>query len=187
MNEFTAVPSANGQAIAVGGLLAVLLIAAAWHDVRRRRIPNVVVFCGAGLALALHAALPAGIGLLDSAAGLAVGLAALMPLYLLRATGAGDVKLMAMVGAFAGPGDALGAVLCTFAAGALLALAVAVKAGVLRQTAYNVKVIVYATALRLASVPGPVFDARTDSAARMPYAVAIAAGTFGFLALKHFG
>lgn len=180
-------PITTRQDIAVGALLASLLLASVWHDLRGRRIPNAIVFPGAALALALHSVLPAGIGFADSAAGLATGLALLLPLYLLRAAGAGDVKLMAMVGAFLGPVDVIGAVLCTFVAGALLALTVSVKSGVLREVAGNVRLIVYSAIARLSAAHGPEFDARTASAAKLPYAVAIAAGTFGFLALKHYG
>jgi prepilin peptidase CpaA len=177
-------------------LLAVLLIIAVGYDVTSRRIPNALVFAGATLALFLHSVLPAGSGLVDavpggigflkSLAGLGVGLALLLPLYLVRAAGAGDVKLMAMVGAFVGPLDAVGAVVCTFIAGALLSLIVALKAGVLRQAARNIKLISYSAFARLAAVQGPVFDARTDTVARMPYALAIAAGTFAYLALRLF-
>lgn len=176
------------------GLLVLLLALAVWHDVRARRIPNAVVLSGAVLALALHAvlppglgfasALPGGLGPLKSLAGLAVGLAALLPLYVLRAMGAGDVKLMAMVGAFLGPIDALGAVVGALIAGVALSVVVGLKAGVLSRTAHNIRLIVYSAYARLSAASGPVFDPRTDTAAKVPYAIAIAVGTGGFLALK---
>jgi len=189
----------DGRMIVLAGIgsLVVLLLAAVWQDVKRWRIPNRLVFSGVALALALHsllpagfgfaASLPGGIGFLNSLAGLGIGLAALLPLYLVRAAGAGDVKLMAMVGAFLGPVDTLGAVIGTFVAGAPLALAVGLKAGVLGRMAHNVRLIVYAAFARLSAASGPVFDARTDTAAKIPYAIAIALGTCGFLALKQLG
>lgn len=190
--------AADGSAIALtsAAALAGLLLIAVGHDLKHRRIPNWVVFSGAVAALLAHALLPAGDGLfgavpggagvLTSLAGLGVGLALLLPLYLVRAMGAGDVKLMAMVGAFVGPLDALAAVVCTFFAGALLALLVALRAGVLRQAAHNIRLIFYAVFARVVAAQGPAFDARTDSAAKLPYAVAIAAGTLAFLAIKQF-
>lgn len=189
----------DGHAVAMLGLglLGGLLSMAVWHDIRNHRIPNAIVFSGAALGLLLHSVLPAGLGFAGavpgglgfakSLAGLGIGLAALLPLYLLRATGAGDAKLMAMVGAFLGPLDAFGAVIGTFVAGALLAIAYGIKAGVLGRMARNIRIILYGAAARLAAVDGPAFDAGTDSAAKVPYALAIALGTGAWLAFKEFG
>ena len=73
-------------------------------DLRSRRIPNRLVLAGVLLAAVMHAALLAtgqpalaGDAWWSTPAGLLAGAAALLPLYLLRATGAGDVKLVAMV------------------------------------------------------------------------------------------
>ncbi|MEG0884092.1 MAG: prepilin peptidase, partial [Janthinobacterium sp.] len=91
-------------------LLCILLTGAVWHDMRSRRIPNGLVFGGALAALLLHAVLTpgaGGLGLPAALGGLALGLALLLPMYMLRALGAGDVKLMAMVGAFIGPQQVL--------------------------------------------------------------------------------
>src|SRR5471032_315693 len=116
-------------------LLCTLLALAVWNDLRTRRIPNWLVFSGALLGLTLNAALPAGaglfiapqgaIGLLWALAGLALGLLLLLPMYMLRALGAGDVKLMAMLGAFVGPLAIAGIVVLTLLAGGVLALLVA--------------------------------------------------------------
>jgi prepilin peptidase CpaA len=164
--------------VAGPGVLAVLLGLAVRQDVASHRIPNAIVAFGTAVALFLHTLLPAGIGFTSALAGLGIGLAAFLPLYLLRAMGAGDVKLMAMVGAFLGPLDAFVAVLFTLLAGGLLALGYAIKARVLGQLVYNLRVILY-TALA-----GAKFDPRADSAARIPYSVAIACGTGAWLLWK---
>jgi prepilin peptidase CpaA len=179
-------------------MLGGLLMAAAWHDVRHQRIPNAIVFTGIALALALHTlgpagdgftsiSFPGGLGFLKSLTGLGVGLAALLPLYLLRAAGAGDAKLMAMVGAFLGPVDAFGAVLFTFAGGAVLACAFAVKRRVLRRMVQNVRIVVYDVAGRLSGIGTSLFDPSSDSAVKIPYALAIGLGTAVWLVLKRFG
>ncbi len=177
------------------GLLGGLLGAAVWCDLREYRIPNRIVLSGTTIALLLHAFVPQGvnfmgalseIGLLQALGGLAIGLGSLLPLYLIRATGAGDAKLMAMVGAFLGPKDALGAVIFSFSCGAFIALACAIKAGVVRQTAYNVRLIVYSVFARLAAANGPSFDSSTETAAKIPYTLAIAAGTAAWVGLRHF-
>ncbi len=78
------------------------------------------MFFGAGLGLLLNSVLPEGYGFVSSLpgalglwkalAGLGLGLLIMLPLYMLRALGAGDVKLMAMVGAFLGPNATIGAI-----------------------------------------------------------------------------
>eukprot|EP01032_Pedospumella_encystans_P026765 gene26765-30247_t len=91
-------------------LLLGLLTTAVWHDIKARRIPNALVLPGALAGLALQGLLPAGggfyttpfgaLGLLLGLAGMALGLALLLPMYMLGTMGAGDVKLLAMAGAF---------------------------------------------------------------------------------------
>jgi prepilin peptidase CpaA len=109
MNDFIIVE--NGL-IAIGGgaffteirlvLVVAFVVAAAGFDVRTHRIPNWLVLLGAVTCIAGQMIQPAllGFGSAGALKGIAVGFAILLPLYLLRATGAGDVKLMAMVGAY---------------------------------------------------------------------------------------
>lgn len=162
-------------------VLAGLLAAAVWHDVRFARIPNVI--SGAGIVLGFaFAALGSGIGM-HALYGLALGFAVMLPLYLVRATGAGDVKLVAMVGAFVGPRDVLGVLLLTFVVGAIIAIVHALRTGALHRLAHNVATIVYAAAGRCAGAPAPQLGAA--SIGKLPYAVPIAFGTLFFFAWKH--
>ena len=62
-----------------------------------------------------------------SLAGLVLGLLLMLPGYGLGATGAGDVKLMAAVGALVGPSLVVSAFLFTSLAGGVLALIVAMQ------------------------------------------------------------
>ena len=82
-------------------VLETMVVAAALIDWRTSRLPNWLTIGGLGAGLALGA-LPGGIGLADATLGAASALALLLPLWLLRATGAGDVKLLAAAGAFTG-------------------------------------------------------------------------------------
>jgi prepilin peptidase CpaA len=96
--------------------LLALLLWAAITDLRFRRIPNwlTLALMASGLIQGLS-----GYGLLSvgqSAAGMGVGFALPLPLFLLGAIGGGDVKLLAGVGAWVGPH----AVLLVFAATAIL-------------------------------------------------------------------
>jgi len=169
-------------AIVLWGLLA----AAVWHDVRRRRIPNRLVFSGALLgvllnSLALPGVTPAGTWL--ALGGMAVGLGLLLPMYAMKALGAGDVKLMAMVGAFLGPRPVVFAVLCSLLAGGVLALAVALCQGTLRQAMANAWQLLLQGWLRAAAGEVPQVDAPAVPGGSLPYAIAITAGTAIWLAL----
>ena len=165
-------------------LLMLLLLAAAVTDLRSRRIPNTLVLSGICLALGSHAlALVAGLTPLAGAhwwaplAGLSVGLLALMPLYLVRALGAGDLKLLAMVGAFVGAPTVLIVALYTLLAGGLLSLAVMLGRGVATHTLRNLRYLMTDWALRVRSGQGLAMAPLATTAARLPYAVAISAGT----------
>jgi prepilin peptidase CpaA len=96
-------------------------------DIRTRRIPNELTATMAGVGVGLAASGASGVPLWASVLGFVVGLALMMPGHLLGATGAGDVKLMAAVGAIIGPSLVISAFLFTAIAGGLLALAVATR------------------------------------------------------------
>jgi prepilin peptidase CpaA len=115
------ISSAAFSVLATGALIAMVV------DIRTRRIPNVLTASMAGLGVGLAAAGISGISLGASIFGFVLGLALMMPGHVLGATGAGDVKLMAAVGAIVGPGLVVSAFLCTAIAGGLLAVAVAVR------------------------------------------------------------
>ena len=105
--------------------LAALLLAAAGFDLAHRRIPNWLTFSGLLLGLCWHIVTGGGPGLVFALEGLGVaGLTVL--LWMAKALGAGDVKLLGVVGVWMGPVFLLWTLLGTIFAGALLALAVVV-------------------------------------------------------------
>jgi prepilin peptidase CpaA len=109
------------QAVSLLSLLAV----AVWTDVREHRIRNSVTLGGSLIAILLQTALHGWGGLGAALAGLAIGYAFFLPGYLLAASGAGDVKLMGMVGAFVGPYGALAASIGAILTGGGFALGLA--------------------------------------------------------------
>ncbi|MDH5254786.1 MAG: prepilin peptidase [Gammaproteobacteria bacterium] len=106
----------SAMVIAVG-------LPAVWIDARTRRIPNVLVGATLLAAFAVQIGSNGTTGAGLAIAGAAVGLVALLPLYLAGAMGAGDVKFMAALGALLGPYGATWAVALTLIAGSALALA----------------------------------------------------------------
>ena len=99
--------------------------AACVTDLRDGRIPNVLTFGAIAVAFAVHALLPQGSGLAHVGFGFLVGLAVFFPFFALGGMGAGDVKLMAAIGAWLGPTLALLTALYGAVAGGVLALVVA--------------------------------------------------------------
>ena len=172
------------------GVLIGLLTIAAISDVRTGRIPNWLVFGGALYALAynaLYPVYPRDIGILFALGGLSVGLVALLPGYLLRVLGAGDVKLMAMVGSFIGTWAAVEAVLASLIAGGMLAVVLSLYSGRLPLMLRTVVALFRGTVLTFATGPGGLTIQGGRSAGRMPYGLAIALGTIGYLLLKQLG
>jgi prepilin peptidase CpaA len=109
-------------------LLALALLGGGW-DLATRRIPNWLTFpaMAAGLLWNFYANRWHGVAM--SAAGLALGAGILLPFFLLGGTGAGDVKMLAGVGAIVGWWGLLRIFIYFGLFGGLVALAVAITAG----------------------------------------------------------
>jgi prepilin peptidase CpaA len=85
------------------GIAAVILGFAAYIDWKEHRVPNWLTFVGWGLGIIFHSVGSGSEGFKFSLVGSAVGLGTLILPYALGGMGAGDVKLMAAVGAWLGP------------------------------------------------------------------------------------
>jgi prepilin peptidase CpaA len=168
-------------------VLSAWLLMAAVSDVRTRRIPNGVVAGGMLCGLVLQAIAPSGSGLFNfwwgglglgsALLGMLTGLALFLPLHLLRILGAGDVKLLAMVGVWLGPQSLLGTTLLTLLAGGVLAIVMMLASGSARSVLGNVRLLL--TTFMVGAQAGKLaaMDATMTGGVRLPYAVAIAAGT----------
>ncbi len=156
------------------GGLAVALIGAIW-DVATYRIPNKLTYSAMALAILVHPAVEGWIGVPKACGGLLIGGAIYLVLYLLRTMGAGDVKLMAAVGAWVGTGFVVQLALYSAIAGGVCALAMVLFKGRLRQTIGNIGDL-----LRFHSAMGaevhPTLNLENPEAQRFPYGVAIFAG-----------
>lgn len=169
-------------------LLGILVLIAAAFDIRYRRIPNWLVLAGIVVGLGFNVYDSGWAGLLRAAEGLGLGFILYFPLYLIRARGAGDVKLLAAVGAITGPGNCLWIFLSTAILGGIIAVLVLLVRGRLQRTLFNVAWI----ARDLLHFQAPYksseeLDVTTTKGLRLPHAAMIAVGTIAFLVLARRG
>jgi len=111
--------------------------------------------------------------LLSAAGGMGVGFVAFLPFYLLHGMAAGDVKMIATVGAFTGPAEAFHVAMLSWCVGGVMALLLVAFRGRLSLLLRNV-----GNMLSGALIPGVGIAAPGQtSVGSMPYGVAIAIGT----------
>jgi prepilin peptidase CpaA len=164
-------------------LLLLMVSIAAINDLATRRIPNRLLLAGLAGALFLHAlsAEPAA-ALLSAFGGMLVGLAIFLPFYLVRGMAAGDVKMMAVIGFFTGPGEAFQIAIFTWCAGGVMALLLILLRSRVRLALVNISQLLF----RLLAPGAKLADtALSQSAGSMPYGLAIAAGTIVVLVTQY--
>jgi prepilin peptidase CpaA len=166
--------SGDRWGLAWGGLFTLLLVFAAYGDVRTRRIPNWVVMAVGLPGIVFSVAFAAvGPGLLRSAEGFGVGLLLWLPFYMASWLGAGDVKLFAVAGLWLGPLRTVEAAVIAAVVGGVLAVVWMVVNYGIRKSASTLSLAVSVPSI-LATTPSPERARRT-----LPYGVALALGALG--------
>lgn len=163
-------------------LLLVILAVAVVGDLRSRRIPNQLIVIGivSGMATGLlFHSLP---GVIHALQGALTALAVFLPFFALRMVGAGDVKLMLVVGTFVGASALLLISLYTFILGGALAIVAVLASGRARQLIDNLRLYLCTIAMRRYGDSGALPDLTVATALRLPYALAIAGGTLFWIA-----
>lgn len=156
-------------------LLGLLLVTATVTDLRARRIPNALTLAGCVAGLAVGLAFAGTDGFLESGRGLLFAFALTLPFWLFGWVGAGDVKLISAVGAFVGGGLVVATLLAIGVAGGMLAVGALLWRGLLAKTGERMAATfnLSLAARRWIHVePGA-----QESDVRLPYAIAISAGT----------
>ncbi len=170
-------------------LLLALVLTAAVYDLRWRRIPNWLAAAGAFAGLSLNAVLAdfssAG-GWTGALKGLGVAFAIYFPLYLLRAMGAGDVKLMMAVGTMVGWRAWFLIFILTGITGGVMAVCVLLWRKRVKKTIWNLGFLLNRIFhLQAPYIANEELDVRSPKSARLPHAVSIAVGTVLFLSIAH--
>jgi prepilin peptidase CpaA len=157
------------DAVVMSAVIAASAAAAA-IDLRTGRIPNPLTAGVAAGGLVLSAIGLTGHSMAGALLGGLIGLAVMMPGHLIGGTGAGDVKLLAALGTWLGPGGVLMAFLYSAIAGGGFALAHAVHRRRLGRTLTRTAGLVVAPAATSSQIR------QTASASRFAFAPAIAVG-----------
>jgi prepilin peptidase CpaA len=144
-------------------------------DVRGGRIPNALTFGGALAALLYGLATDGVHGLGVSAAGWLAGAALFFPFFALGGMGAGDVKLLAAMGAWLGPADSVWIAMYAAAAGGALALVLAVARGYLK-TAFSNLFLMFMHWRTQGIKPVPGLTLKDTNSPRLAYAIPITIG-----------
>lgn len=171
------------------GVLLVLLVAAAVSDYRTFRISNWITGGGILFALAYNSTVPPvwHAGWTWAPAGMLLGFGAMLPMYAIRAMGAGDVKLMAMVGAFLGASATAWALLFCVVTGGIAALAFALHKRVLARMFANVGGVMRGMLWSsVASGTPQLQPGAMQSVGKLAYGISIAVGTTSYLVAQQF-
>jgi prepilin peptidase CpaA len=166
-------------------LLGLLLIAS-YIDLKYYRIPNYLTFAGMIGALTLYSTAGGLNGFLFSLKGISVGIGVLLIPYLMGGMGAGDAKLMGVVGGFLGAKSVLGVFMLTAAFGGIYAIVIAF---IFREKFKNFfKNFRHSILILLSTrdyVPEPA-DCKTERP-RLCYGLAIALGTVSYMLIDYLG
>lgn len=158
--------------------MPVLAIAAAASitDITTRRIPNVLTFGAAAGALLVRGMLFGTAGVIDAGAGWLTGFLIVFPLFFVRGLGAGDVKLVAALGAWVGPVDAVWLALYASMCGGVVGVGYALARGYLR-TAFSNMVTIGNHWRTTGFKPVPGLTLENADSLKLPYAIPILLGT----------
>ena len=153
---------------------------AAAIDIRERRIPNWLSLSGVLGGISLNSLTGGVDGLLLGLLGVVTGFFLLFFAYLLGGMGAGDVKLMAAIGALTGPVFVLESfIYIALIGGAIGLILIMKKRGIWK----SIKAFLFTITYMRSEIGTIVIKEDKQSSTSFPYGAAIVAGTicaFGF-------
>ncbi len=155
-------------------LVGLILLLAVIFDQRERRIPNILILIGLLMGLSWHIYTQGLTGIIICVQGLVAGLALLFIPFALGGMGAGDVKLLGVVGTFKGALFAFHTFIFMALWGGLIAVGLLMIKGQLRKTLGQLWAAGLLALLRVQKIKKSV--EANNSGVRFPYALAIALG-----------
>lgn len=153
-------------------LAFILLAAAVWTDLRARKVRNQLIIVGFVASVVLILVVKGWAGLIDSGLSMMTATVAIIPLYVLRVLGGGDVKLFIVVSMLFSWEQVLIALMASFIWGSLLGVFQVILKGQTKQFAHNMMALVQRNKLS------------AESTHQIPYTVAL---VFGFATCLYWG
>lgn len=162
------------------GCLLISLSVATACDLRSRRIPNTITYSTILFALLFYSLIFGWNGLAFSLKGTACGLTLLLIPHLLGGMAAGDVKLMAAVGAVLGIDHTFSAFLVIALLGGAVSVVVLIARGEALQTSRR---LYYAFCCAIGGIGAAALqtDRQTLKQKGLPYGAVIACGTAAYI------
>ncbi|WP_073255576.1 A24 family peptidase [Caldanaerovirga acetigignens] len=162
--------------VVLDALLFALLGISVYTDLKHKKIYNIVLLPAVVVAIFLNFYFLGIRGGLESLKGMLLGALLLILPFALGGMGGGDVKLMAVVGAFKGPAFVWNAFIFSAVAGGILALAAMVAEG---KVLCRLRAVFLTLFSLLGFIPRglDLLDSGKKSSPSLPYGIAIAAGT----------
>ncbi|MEP3481887.1 MAG: A24 family peptidase [Fuerstiella sp.] len=162
-------------------LVSVVLIIAAWIDGKELRVPNYITLPMILTGL-IYQTVAGGFGGMGAGLlGMCVGLMCLLPLYAVGGMGAGDVKLMAGIGAWVGWQITAYSFAVSVVVGAFMAVVMVAVSGDWKK--HYKQCLLILSEWSLIKNPYELSEIATERKARMyllPYGIPICIGTIGY-------
>ncbi|MHB8898903.1 MAG: A24 family peptidase [Thermoguttaceae bacterium] len=172
----------------VWGLVSAVLVVAAVIDGRQLKVPNWITFPMILSGWLASGAMYGWEGMAASLWGTAVGLGLLLPAYAIGGMGAGDVKLLAGVGAWVGAYQTFWAFIASAIIGAIIAvIMVAVSRKWQHHQKQFVSILFEILVIRSPSKLARIAADRKPTMMLLPYGIPIAIGTIGYFAYLGMG
>jgi len=166
-------------------LVAVTLIVAAWIDGKELKVPNWITFPMVLCGLLYNVVAGGWEGTQFALIGIGVGLMTLLPLYAIGGMGAGDVKLMAGIGAWLGGTVTWHTAVVTYIVGGVMGAAMAIYQGTWRKHLGNCAMILHE--LKTVKDPRQIADnaaQRKPNMLLLPYGIPICVAALGYFAFN---
>jgi len=162
-------------------LVCVILVVAAWIDGKQLRVPNWITFPMVLSGIVYNTYLNGWAGLGDSLLGMTVGLLTLLPLYAVGGMGAGDVKLMAGIGAWLGATVTWWAFVATVVVGAVMAVCMVLyKKAFQKHYTQFLMIFMEWTTIRNPKELSRIAADRKPTMFLLPYGIPICIGSIGY-------